>query len=195
MLYTINIVYGSCCAYSIVYRLVSFVNVNSDKICCFWGHRKIGDSPDLRSKIFGIVESLIVNENIDTFLFGSKSEFNSLCYELVTKIKEKYPNIKRVYVRAEYADITDSYEKYLLEGYEETYFPNNVRNAGRVSYVIRNQEMIKNSCVCVIYYDKNYVPKSRENSHRNFTDYQRKSGTKIAYEYATKEKVRIINTL
>ncbi len=70
--------------------------------CCFFGHRKISDTASLRTKICETVERLIVAENIDTFLFGSKSQFDSLCHELVTKIKEKYPHIKRVFVRAEY---------------------------------------------------------------------------------------------
>ncbi|MEF9840764.1 MAG: biotin operon repressor, partial [Lachnospiraceae bacterium] len=42
------------------------------------------------------IESLIVNHNVDTFLFGSRSEFDSLCHSLVTELKEKYPHIKRI---------------------------------------------------------------------------------------------------
>lgn len=72
---------------------------------CFFGHRTINETEGLKSKLVGIIERLIVDENVDTFLFGSKSRFNNLCLELVTEIKEKYPHIKRIYVRAEYPDI------------------------------------------------------------------------------------------
>ncbi|MDO4743627.1 MAG: hypothetical protein Q4B04_06305 [bacterium] len=69
--------------------------------CCFFGHRTINETEELKSKLNEIIEKLIVDENVDTFLFVSKSRFNCLCLELVTGLKEKYPHIKRVYVRAE----------------------------------------------------------------------------------------------
>ena len=86
---------------------------------CFIGHRTINETEELKSKIIEIIEKLIVDENVDTFLFGSKSRFNSLCQEAVTKMKEKHPHIKRIYVRAEYPYISDDYKKYLLENYED----------------------------------------------------------------------------
>ena len=80
-----------------------------DKSCCFFGHRTINETEELKLKLVEIIEKLIVDEKVDTFLFGSKSRFNSLCLELVTEIKEKYPHIKRVYVRAEYQEINEEY--------------------------------------------------------------------------------------
>ena len=61
---------------------------------------------------------------------------------------EKYPNVKRIYVRA--------------------------------VYVERNCEMIQNSRYCIVYYDENNAPKTR------------KSGTKIALDFATKLNKKII---
>ena len=81
----------------------------------------------------------------------------------------------------------------LLEHYEETYFPEHIENAGRASYVERNQEMINRSDYCVVYYDENYLPPRRRNSKRDFIDYQPKSGTAVAYSYAVKKKKGIIN--
>ena len=83
-----------------------------ENTCCFIGHRTINETEELKSKLIEIVEKLIVDENVDTFLFGSKSRFNSLCLELVTGIKEKHPHIKRIYVRAEYPDINEKYTNY-----------------------------------------------------------------------------------
>jgi len=68
--------------------------------CCFLGHRKINENEEITQQLYSIIENLIIEEKVDTFLFGSKSRFNSLCHEQVTKIKEKYPHIKRIYVRA-----------------------------------------------------------------------------------------------
>ena len=94
-----------------------------ENTCCFIGHRTINETEDLKSKLNEIIEKLIVDENVDTFLFGSKSRFNSLCLELVTELKEKYPHIKRVYVRAEYLYISERCKNYLLKNYEDTYYP------------------------------------------------------------------------
>jgi uncharacterized phage-like protein YoqJ len=147
--------------------------------CCFFGHRTINETEELKSKLIQIIENLIVAEKVDTFLFGSKSRFNSLCLELVTKIKEKYPHVKRVYVRAEYPYISEHYENYLLESYEETYFPKKIMNSGRAAYVERNCEMIDNSHFCIVYYDE-----------RNAIC---KSGTKTALDYAKKKGKNIIS--
>ncbi len=164
-----------------------------DKTCCFFGHRKIEDTEELRTKLYETIEKLIVDENIDTFLFGSKSDFNSLCHELVTKIKEKHPHIKRVYVRAEYPFVDENYIKYLLEDYEDTYFPEHMVSAGKASYVERNQYMIDKSSVCVVYYNPDYAPPRRKNSRHDLTTYQPKSGTKLAYDYAVKKGKTIFN--
>ena len=148
---------------------------------CFIGHRTIKETEELQSKLNGIIEKLIVDEKVDTFLFGSKSRFNSLCLELVTKIKEKYPHIKRIYVRAEYPYISEHYKNYLLERYDDTYYPEKITNSGRAAYVERNYEMIDNSHYCIVYYDEQSVPTTR------------KSGTKIALDYAIKSKKHIIS--
>ena len=70
--------------------------------CCFLGHRRINETEELKAKLFEIITKLIVESQVDTFLFGSKSRFNSLCIEVVTEIKKKHPHINRIYVRAEY---------------------------------------------------------------------------------------------
>ena len=148
--------------------------------CCFLGHREIVKTEELKRKLITIIENLIVEKHVDTFLFGSKSYFNSLCMELVTEIKEKYPYIKRVYVRAEYPCIDEQYKNYLLENYEDTYYPEKIRNSGRAAYVERNYAMIDASQYCVFYYTGSNISNVR------------KSGTKVALDYAIKKSKNII---
>ena len=154
-----------------------------ENTCCFFGHRTINETEKLKVKLYKTIESLVVNENVDTFLFGSKSRFDSLCLELVTKLKEKYPHIKRIYVRAEFPIISDEYKAYLLKNYEDTYYPENLIGAGKAVYVERNIEMINRSLFCIVYYDESNTPTTR------------KSGTKIALDYAIKckKKTFILN--
>lgn len=149
-------------------------------VCCFFGHKTIVETEELKAKLIEIIETLITAENVDTFLFGSKSGFNRLCLSLVSKRKETYPHIKRIYVRAEYPDISEHYKAYLLESYDNTYYPQKLRNAGRASYVERNYEMIDTSRFCVVYYNEKLAPTTR------------KSGTKIALDYAVKHHKTII---
>ena len=62
-----------------------------ERTCCFIGHRKIEETSELRAELYEIIERLIKDEKVDTFLFGSKSQFNELCRDIVTKIKENTP--------------------------------------------------------------------------------------------------------
>ena len=167
--------------------------MTTDKACCFFGHRKINETPELIERLTKEIEVLITEKEVSIFYFGSKSEFDDLCHKTVTKLKEKYPHIKRIYVRSAYQHIPDWYEESLLKHYEGTYFPEHMENAGRASYVERNQEMINKSDYCIVYYDENYLPPRRKNSRCDLFDYQPKSGTRIAYDCAVKKKKEIIN--
>ena len=148
---------------------------------CFIGHRVIEKTKGLEALLEETVVTLI-KKGATNFLFGSKSAFNDLAWEVVTRLKKEYPFIKRVYVRSTYQNIEKSYEEYLLQFYEETYFSKKLENAGKSSYVKRNFEMIDCSTYCVFYYDESYVASLKRNS-----------GTKIAYAYALKRKKKIIN--
>ena len=152
-----------------------------ENTCCFIGHRTINETEELKLKLNEIIEKLIVDEKVDTFLFGSKSRFDGLCLELVTKLKDKYPHVKRIYVRAEFPVINDDYTAYLLRSYEDTYCPKTILGAGKAAYVERNYEMIDHSRFCIVYYDATYAPTTR------------KSGTRIALDYAIKQGKCVIN--
>lgn len=150
-----------------------------ENTCSFFGHRTINETYELRTELTETIEKLITDEKVDTFLFGSQSEFDRLCLELVTNLKEKYPHVKRIYVRAEYPLINEDYRNYLLNSYDETDYPEKLLGAGRAAYVERNCHMIERSRFCIIYYDEQSAPTTR------------KSGAKIALDCAIK-KGRVI---
>ena len=163
------------------------------KVCCVFGHRKIADKDTLKPKLEKTIENLIIHENVVTFLLGSKSEFDDLCREILCSLKEKYPHIERVYIRAEFPYITESYEKYLLESCDRTYFPESIINAGKAVYIERNREMIDNCDICLVYFKTSYLPPLRKHSKRDVFQYQPKSGTDAAYKYAILKNRQIIN--
>ncbi len=148
--------------------------------CCVFGHRNIEKSESLRARLYCVMEELIRKERVETFLFGSKSAFNDLCHAVATELKEKYPHLKRIYVRAEYPHISEQYQDYLLGLYEDTYYPEKILASGKAVYIERNYEMIHQSRFCIVYYDEKK------------TAVEGKSGTKIALEYAIKNGKRLI---
>lgn len=58
------------------------------KNCCFVGHRKIEVTNELKQNLRSIIESMITEYNVNNFLFGTRSEFNDLCLEIVTDLKK-----------------------------------------------------------------------------------------------------------
>lgn len=149
--------------------------------CCFFGHRNTQKTEELKLKVKAVAEKLIVENSVDTFFFGSGSKFDNLCLYVVTELKEeKYPHIKRIYVRAEYPYISEEYRNWLLDFYDDTYYPEHMIRAGRAAYVERNYEMINNSEYCIVYYNEQKAPKKR------------KSGTKIALDYAKKKNRKLV---
>lgn len=176
-------------------------------ICCFLGHRKIVITEELKHELVEIIEDLIVNHNVRTFLFGSRSDFDYLCHFVVSELKEKFPDIKRIAYtcksescvleneREKWEEIYSRYqnkEVHLL-GVEEEFEHKTKYTAGKASYVERNQAMINDSDYCIFYYDENYLPSSRKRSNRDIGYYQPKSGTRLAYDYAKQKKKIIIN--
>lgn len=150
------------------------------KICSFFGHRKIVITEELKEKVKRVIEDLIVNHNVLTFLFGSRSDFDHLCHLVVTELKEKYPNIKRLSYtcrsetctleseRAYWEEVYSYFrkEKETLLGIEEEIEHKTKYTSGRVSYVERNQAMINDSDYCIFYYDENYQPEMKKYSKR-----------------------------
>ncbi len=150
-----------------------------ERTCCFIGHRDYYPEGEKYDALQKAVEDLIIS-GYDTFLFGSRSEFNFCCRDIVTELKEKYPHIRRVYVRAQYPYVSQNYIDYLLEDYDETYYPERLLNSGRYAYVERNRIMIDESSTVVMGYEKNHSS-------------EKKSGTAYAYEYAVKRKKNVLN--
>ena len=151
------------------------------KKCCIVGHRKIEESNELKAEIEKTIIELI-EKGFTIFLFGSRSEFNYFCYEIVSDLKRVYPNIKRVFVRAEYPIISNDYKEYLLDSYEDTYYYSEDISAGKLSYVKRNYAMIDISDYCLFYYNDTYKLPNKT-----------KSGTMLSYNYAVKKRKPLRN--
>ena len=175
--------------------------------CCFIGHRKINYSKELEEQLEKIIEDFIIEFNDITFLFGSRSEFNDLCHKVVTRLKEKYPDIRRVMYTCKSESCTLENEKEKFEQliskftglnsellcYEEECEFNTKYVSGRASYIERNQAMINESDYCIFYYDESYKPTLKINFNQNKSYYKPNSGTKLAFDYAKRKNKKILN--
>ena len=160
----------------------------------FIGHRDIEVTEALLQRLTETVASLIEEKSADTFLFGSKSDFNNLCYEAVTKLKENYPDIQRVYVMSAYQYDDETYTEYLSTHYDRTFYPKAVNGAGNRSHLKRNQAMIDLCDVLVTYYDKDYrMPTAFKKAGSLKIPIERKSDTELAVVHAEKTGKEVIN--
>ena len=175
--------------------------------------RKIERTDKLIKNLETLIDDLIHEQGVDIFLFGSRSEFDDLCHHIVTEQQKKNPQIKRIMYtcRSEYAVKKDEREEreriaravtkrdIKYKNYDGSMMSDRLWSAGKASYVERNQDMIDASDYCIFYYNPQFQPPRRKYSKRSLGDYQPKSGTKIAFEYANRmcreDKKTIINLM
>ena len=129
--------------------------------CWFIGHRKTKHKKELERRLRESICNLL-EQGVTTFLFGDHSEFNVLCYEVVSELREVYPKIRRIHYRTDYPDADEYMMQLLLDGYEDRICPYGIAAAGKVAYVERNQEMIQASDFCVFYFNGEYLQASRK---------------------------------
>ena len=165
------------------------------KACSFFGHRDTEQTEELKQKVREIVVRLIIEEGVDTFLFGSRSNFDELCHIVVTELKEKYPHIQRIAYLCRHEsgclagegkdeqrrikELTGR-DVYVRE-FEDIKKSDRVNSAGRACYVERNYWMIEESHCLVLYCDEGGKLKS--------------SGTKLVWKYAKRKKSILIFNL
>lgn len=157
---------------------------------CFIGHRTVTAPGQIKLRLETIVLELIA-AGADTFLFGSRSEFDQIAWEVVTQLQKQYPYLQRVAHNAPHETVflsraeSQRYEQiYYQQAGRRVYFPDyeqavnaqHLRNATKNVYLARNQMMIDDSDVGIFYYD-----------------YRPRGGAAAAFAYAKQKKKKIIN--
>ncbi len=172
-------------------------------VCSFFGHRNFEVNDEIERKLLNLIEDLIVNYNVETFLFGSKSGFDTLCHKIVYNLKSKYTHIKTVVyicpsegyiLNTEKEKYEKLYSSYYIVPYDEVFKHKNWLKGRRASYIERNFSMIDDSQFCIFYYNQNYVVEQRKPNKKHLTYIQPNSGTKLAYDYAKRKHKTIYNT-
>ena len=158
-------------------------NVEMGKKICFIGHRNVNDL-SIRKKLKDIIE-IKINNGYKYFLMGTHGEFDKLALSVCRELREIYKDIiieviitslNAVKKRLIYNDCfgKEYYTPYddvitTMFDIEEEYFKNRI--------IISNRKMIE-SCEMVVCYVDNK---------------QTISGAKLAFNYAKKKNLDIIN--
>ncbi len=150
------------------------------ELCCsVFGHKEIEITYELKVSLREMFIDLITNKNVSIFYFGGFGQFDELCWQIITELKQTlFPYIKRIYVCESeiYVNRPRKRPKWLNnKAYEEIiYFSLNFDYwYTRIYY--RNVAIIEHSDFNVFYI------RNKENS-----------GAYKAYQYAKNHKKNII---
>ena len=146
--------------------------------CSFFGHREIERTQALYDELALAIKNAI-ELGCRTFYFGGYGEFDELCYELTTKIKEERPSLglKRIFCVARAEHLRKKNRYFCPEDYEDAVYLQPAFEGWYKSIYYRNLAMIDESWVVIFYAEK-----------------RKDSGAYKAYEYAVKSKdKKIVN--
>lgn len=159
---------------------------------CVIGHRKVVHKEQVKEEFLENIKIIKNHCNKLDCLFGSKSEFNDLCYDVIDNLKKEQIGIRSVFYRCKHEtawlygqDVVDHNlvsfinNESTFDRYDEIILSEHLLKTTKNSYIQRNFNMIDNSDICIFYYDEG-------NAKHN-------SGTKLAYDYAKKKQKMIIN--
>ena len=150
-----------------------------EKICSFFGHREVEITDRLYSAVFSNIMNAL-EQGFCSFYFGGYGEFDALCHQIVTKIKQEKPEFK---ISRKYCVTKESYLRkdtryFKREDYDEIiYLPLSFEGWYKSIY-FRNCAMIDRSDLIVFY---------AENRER--------SGAYKAYKYAKSKKGKTVINL
>ena len=153
--------------------------MNNISTCSIFGHREIEITKELEDRLITTFEDLI-NQGCVYFYFGGFGMFDDLCYKLISKLKEKYPHVQRIFCLYDPRHVkvskrpnwlkNEEYEDYIYLSLSFDYWYN------RIYY--RNCAIIDISDFIIFYVE------NRENS-----------GAYKAFKYANIKKKNYVNLI
>lgn len=127
--------------------------MESKKSCTFFGHREIVVTDKLINQITKIIKDKIENEQFKDFYFGGFGNFDDLCYKIVSKLKEEYNHIRRIFCLYDRKHINISKRPEWLknEEYEDIIFLEPSFDGWYKRIYFRNLEMVDLSDFILFY--------------------------------------------
>lgn len=155
----------------------SFFMETGEKTCSCFGHSDVDITGELIART-RIEIGKAIEDGVRIFLFGGRSDFDDLCYDLVTEKKNDYPqlNIRRVFCFALDKQLRKPPRWFVRKEYEALECQAKDFDYWYKSIYYRNVAMIDQSDLVLFWVQE------RENS-----------GAYKAYRYAVKKHKRIVN--
>ncbi len=149
------------------------------KNCSVFGHSTIETTSKLENRLYLIFEDLI-KKGYETFYFGGFGMFDELCHKIISELREKYRQIKRIFCLSDPRHLRlNKRPKYLKnEDYEDFVYLELEFDWWYKRIYYRNCAIIDKSDIVVFYVEK------KENS-----------GAYKTFKYAQKMKKSFINIL
>lgn len=115
--------------------------------CCFFGHK---DTPStIAPKLEMVLDDLIVNQGVESFIMGNQGYFDSMALSAVRKMKERYPQITYNVVLAYMPREKEEWSVYKPE---ETMYPEGLESVHpRFAISSRNKWLVEESDIVVCY--------------------------------------------
>lgn len=154
-----------------------FIMETVEKTCSVFGHSDIDITDELTDKARTEIDRAI-KDGVRIFLFGGRSDFDDLCYDLVTEKKNADPelNIKRVFCFALDKQLGKPPRWFIRKDYEALDCPAKDFDYWYTAIYYRNLAMIDRSDLILFYVEP------RENS-----------GAYKTFRYAVKKHKRFVN--
>lgn len=155
----------------------SFFMVTVEKTCSCFGHSNVDITDELTARTRIEIDKAI-EDGVRIFLFGGRSDFDDLCYDLVTEKRNTnlQLNIKRVFCFALDKQLRKPPRWFIRKEYEALECPTKDFDYWYTSIYYRNLAMIDQSDLILFWVEQ------RENS-----------GAYKTYRYAIKKHKRIVN--
>ena len=124
------------------------------KICsCFGGFKNI-KKVGIKESLEVLFEYLIDKDKFDVFCFGGLGEFDELCFEVVSKLKQRYKNISLTLILPQNKTLAREIEFKQKGRFDKTITMTN-KEVLKLPILSRNIEMAKASEFVVFYANEN----------------------------------------
>lgn len=155
----------------------TFLVLSVEKTCSCFGHFDVNITDDLVARTKIEIDKAIEN-GVRIFLFGGRSDFDDLCYDLVTEKRNANPqlHLKRVFCFALDKQLRKPPRWFIPKKYEALECPTKDFDYWYTSIYYRNLAMIDQSDLILFWVEQ------RENS-----------GAYKTYQYAVKKHKQIVN--
>ena len=115
--------------------------------CCFLGHKDT--PPSICGKLEEVIEKLITENGVDSFLMGNQGNFDSMALSILRSMKAQYPYISYNVVLAYMPTEREVWNPYK---YGETLLPEGIEDVHpKFAISWRNKWMVNESDIVIAY--------------------------------------------